>query len=264
MPTAKILIVDDEPGIRYFLQETLTEDGYRVVAAESGEAALERIAVEEFDLALVDLKMKRVGGLEVLAALRRRSPDTTTIVLTAHASLETAIEALRQGAHDYLFKPCGTDELRQSVRTGLLKRQRETRQRETLARLEHNLTSSLEEIRASVSSGPDTPTPAHSAPHSRLNVDETRQVITLDGHALDLSRTEFDLLVYLARHAPRVVAPQELVRQVQGYECEAWEAREILRSHISNLRAKIRAATGRTDVVRTVRGKGYAIDEEAG
>ncbi|MEE8392054.1 MAG: response regulator [Anaerolineae bacterium] len=120
-----ILVVDDEPGIRFFLEEIFTRDGYQVVAVDSGEAALERIAAQEFDLALIDLQMKGIGGIDVLTALHDQSPDTTAIVLTAHGSMETAVEALRQGAHDYLFKPCKADDLRESVRAGLLKRQRE-------------------------------------------------------------------------------------------------------------------------------------------
>jgi signal transduction histidine kinase len=122
---ATILVVDDESGIRFFLEEIFTRDGYQVVTVDSGEAALERIAAQEFDLALIDLKMKGIGGIDVLTALRRQSPDTAAIILTAHGSMETAVEALRYGAHDYLFKPCEADELRESVRTGLLKRQQE-------------------------------------------------------------------------------------------------------------------------------------------
>ena len=125
----RILIVDDEAAVRFFLEEALTRDGHQVVAVDSGEAALALIADQEYDLALLDLMMDEVGGMEVLTALSRRWPDTVVIVLTAHASLETAVEALRQGAHDYLFKPCETVELRESVRTGLLKRQQEQGQR---------------------------------------------------------------------------------------------------------------------------------------
>ena len=121
----RILIVDDEPGLRSTLAEALTHDGYRVVNASSGETALDCITAQEFDLALVDLRMEGIGGIEVLSALRERSPGTIAIVLTAHGSMDTAVEALRQGAHDYLFKPCKLDEIQESVRAGLLKRQRE-------------------------------------------------------------------------------------------------------------------------------------------
>lgn len=120
---AKILVVDDDAGVRFFLKELLTSEGYDVVTVESGEAALERIAVQEFELALIDLRMKGIGGIEVLTALRERSPNTIAIILTAHGSMETAIEALRQGAHDYLLKPCTAGQLRKSVRTGLLRRE---------------------------------------------------------------------------------------------------------------------------------------------
>jgi len=102
---AHILVVDDEAGVRFFLEQLLERDGHQVVAVESGEAALECIAAQEFDLVLVDLRLQGIGGMDVLAAVRDTAPDTPVIVLTAHASLESAMEALRQGAHDYLFKP---------------------------------------------------------------------------------------------------------------------------------------------------------------
>ena len=121
MTIARILAVDDEPSVRYFVKETLSTVGYQVVVVGSGEAALDLIAAQEqrFDLALLDLKMNGVGGLQVLAALRQQSPDTAAIILTGHGSMETVIEALRQGAHDYLLKPCDPQELRESVASGL-------------------------------------------------------------------------------------------------------------------------------------------------
>jgi FixJ family two-component response regulator len=82
--------------------------------------------------------------------MRQRSLDTAVIVLTAHGSLETAVDALRRGAHDYLLKPCDTADLRESVRTALLKRQREQRQQDLLRQVEQSLNASLEEIRAAV------------------------------------------------------------------------------------------------------------------
>ncbi len=270
LPKAKILIVDDEANIRASLEEMLARDGHQVIAVESGEAALELIsrATQEFDLALIDLKMKGVGGIEVLTALRQQLPDTVAIVLTAHASLETAVEALRQGAHDYLFKPCKPAELRESIRKGLLSRQ-QTQQSGLLHQLEQ-MADSLEHIRATIAEQPDKPSLPISKPAERhrrflqrggLIVDLLRHVITLDGHLLDLSPTEFDVLVHLIQEAPRVVSPQELVREVQGYESEQWEASEIVRQHIYRIRQKIKEATGRTDVVRTVRGVGYTMAE---
>lgn len=255
----KTLVVDDHEGTRFFLEEMLVRDGHQVVAVESGEAALELIAVQEFDLALIDLRLTGIGGMEVLAALRQQSPDTAVIVLTAHGSLATAVEALRQGAHDYLFKPVNVVELRESVRTGLLKRQGKLQQRELLTQLKRYLAGGLGGVAA------PTERPAEDQTRflkwGRLIVDLMRHVISLDGHILELSPTEFALLTYLASEAPRIIPPQELVRAAQGYECEPWEASQTLRYHIHRIRNKIRQATGHANIIRTVRGVGYTIGE---
>lgn len=281
---AKILVVDDEESIRFFLEETLTRDGHHVVAVASGEAALERIAAEEFDLALIDLMMPGMGGMKVLAALRKRSPDTTAIMLTGHGSLETAVESLRQGAHDYLFKPANIVELRESVRTGLIKRWQKLRQRDLLAKLTVHLSDILGQdgamgqpqgtipIHPALEDEGKTRTPlptsadlaedqARFLNRSGLIVDLMRHVTTLDGQVLELSPTEFALVAYLASEAPRVVSPQELVHAVQGYECEPWEASEMLRYHIHRIRQKAKQAAKR-DIICTVRGIGYTISDQ--
>ncbi len=260
MTGSHILVVDDEPAIRFFLQEMLERDGHKVVTADSGEKALEYIAAWEFDLALIDLKMEGVSGLDVLAALRRISPDTVVIVLTGHASLETAVEVLRHGAHDYLFKPCKSVELRESVQRGLLKREQALQQRQ--------LALQLEQAQREMVVPPARPSASETAGvqarflrHGGLIVDLLRHVITLDGVLLELSPTEFDILAYMIDKAPRVLSPQELVREVQGYESNSIEASELIRYHIYRLRKKIKQATRRSDVIRTVRGVGYAIAE---
>ena len=281
MPTAAhILVVDDEAGVRFFLKELLERDGHQVVAVESGEAALECIAAQEFDLVLVDLRLQGIGGMDVLAAVRDTAPDTPVIVLTAHASLESAMEALRQGAHDYLFKPSQVVEVRESVRTALLKRQAALQQRRLLAQLTQHLTGAPEKPTLDAAAPPPeqhSASPlsvsgslAHVADlagnqarfsqQGGLIVDMMRHVITLDGHILELSPTEFALLAYLCSETPRVIPAQELVHAVQGYECEPWEARETLRYHVHRIRQKVRQATTRADIVRTVRGVGYTLD----
>jgi DNA-binding response OmpR family regulator len=265
---AKILIVDDEEAIRFSLEELLARDGYELVAVESGERALATVADRQFDLALLDLRLPGISGLEVLTALREQALDMAVIVLTAHGSMETAIKALRQGAHDYLLKPCDAPSLRESVRTALLKREREQRQQALLHQVEQSLTASLEEIRAAVvkpllarepARAQETRQVPGSLQQGGLVVDLAQHIITLDGHRLELSPTEFDLLAYLAEKAPNVVSAQELVWQVQGYECDRFEAGEIVRHHIHRIRQKARTCAGRTDFIRTVRGVGYAL-----
>ena len=266
---AKILVVEDEANIRSLLEDMLTRDGYHVETVESGEVALKRISLQIFDLALIDLKLPGIDGIELMARLRQQLPEIVVIVLTAHASLETAVEALRQGAHDYLFKPCKTAELLESVGKGLLKRQSEVRKRDLLSQLD-TLTSSLEDIRATMTSEHDAPPAEMAQPvaaqrrflqSGELVIDLLHHVVTLDSCPLEVTATEFDLLVYMLNQAPRVVPPQELIREVQGYASEQWEASDTVRSHIYHIRQKIKEATGRTDIIRTVRGVGYTIGE---
>jgi len=266
---ATILVVDDEAEICRSLQEVLAQDGHDVVGVESGEAALVQIDTRDFDLALLDLRLTSMSGMEVLAYLRQHSPETAVIILTAHGSLETAVEALRHGAHDYLFKPCKTIDLRDSVRRGLLKRQNEKQRRDLLSQLESSLLQGLQGLRATIepqpAGSPPSATPAAQAGPSQhlhrggLNVDIARHTVTLNGHPLELSPTEFDLLAYLARQAPRVISSQELIRQVQGYDSEPDEAREIVRYHVYRIRQKAQAAAEVGDLIRTVRGIGYTI-----
>ena len=149
-PDANILVVDDEANIRFFLEEMLTHDGYRVVTASDGEAALKYASQEEFDLVLVDIQMPKVNGMEVLIRLRETRPNTVVIILTAHATLETAIEALRQGAHDYQLKPCTADDLRSSVKSGLLKRSAMLRQR-TKLKVVSDVTHDIRNLVANIS-----------------------------------------------------------------------------------------------------------------
>lgn len=247
--SSTILVVDDEEGIRYFLERFLTREGFQVVTASCGEAALERLASTEFDVVLLDLKMKGIGGLEVLADLRQRWPATSVIILTAHASLESAVEALRRGAHDYLFKPCRTLDLRESIRSGLIKRGE-------LLQLRQLASNS---IIPKPLAGSSEPAPADRfLQHSGLIVDPIRHIVTLDGVLLELSPTEFDLLAYLVSEVPRVVPPQELIREVQGYTSDAAEAAEIIRSHMYHIRRKMQATVGHS-VILTVRGVGYTL-----
>lgn len=242
-----ILVVDDELAVRYFLRRVLERDGHTVSEAASGEDALKLAATQPFDLALIDLKLKDIGGLQVMAELRRFQPNIPVIVLTAHASLETAVEALRQGAHDYLFKPCTTVDLRASVRAGLIKRQ-------------HAPVRNADMPQANAPATFVAPKSERFFQCGGLIVDPLRHVITLDGKLLELSPTEFSLLAYLVGEAPRVVSPEELVREVQGYISEGWEARETVRSHIYHIRNKTRTVTHR-EVIRTMRGVGYTVAE---
>ncbi|MCB0211109.1 MAG: response regulator transcription factor [Anaerolineae bacterium] len=273
------MIIDDELSIRLTLAEILKNDGYEVMIAENGQVALDMISHHVFDLALIDINLGDMKGTEVLSAMREKSLDTVAIILTAHASLKTAVDALRDGAYDYLFKPCQVDELREVIKKGLLKRQHSLRQQKLLYQLEQNLSSTLNDIRFAVSGGQELASSGMlDAPQEKffsiqkmndsknifqkggLIVDFDRHSITVAGHSLELSPTEFGILACLVTESPRAVSPQELVSAVQGYEIEPFEASDLIRSHIYHIRRKIKQTTGQTNIIRTVRNTGYQIE----
>ncbi len=268
MITSNILVVDDEFGIRFFLEELLTIDGHTVTAVDSGEKALLEIEKTEFDLALLDLQLSGIGGLDVLSILRQRCPDTVVIMLTAHASLETAVEALRQGAHDYLFKPCKTMEIRESIRQGLAKRRDTLQQRLFIEELRQNLdtqtsqtiTDTLRNISSANSQANNNKEDDRFLKRHGLVIDFMRHVMILNGELLELSPTEFALVAYLANESPRVVSSQELLREIHGQNNETEEANEIVRYHIYHIRRKIKVLAPDINLIRTVRGVGYTLD----
>jgi two-component system response regulator PilR (NtrC family) len=119
VPDARILVVDDESSMRDLLAITLRQAGWEVTQADGGEAAVAALEDETFDLVITDLRMRRVDGLDVLRSVKERSPRTMVIVITAYASTETAVEAMKLGAYDYITKPFKLEEIRLTVEKAL-------------------------------------------------------------------------------------------------------------------------------------------------
>jgi len=141
---ARILVVDDEPSVRIVLQRILQKQ-YHVETAGGGEEALQKLAANAYDVILLDLKMKKIEGLDVLKAARQKDPEIIVIILTAYGALESAVAALRLGAFDYIFKPAAPDMLRERVAEGLRQRSRALQQRALLRQIA-SLKETLEAI----------------------------------------------------------------------------------------------------------------------
>lgn len=255
----KILVVDDEEITRLSLAEILSLEGYQVVSAKNGEEALQKLEEEIFDLVLADLVMKEVDGLQVMKAVKKLSPETVVIMLTAYGTLESAIEAMRWGAYDYLIKPCGAQEIVASVESGLAKQWQEKRRQELVTRVE-------EMLRALKAEEDDTQLPAPRGNQLKrarflqfgeIIVDLQKHIATLHGQLLNLTPTEFRLLACLMEKADQTLSCQELVREVQNYDCDEWEARNIIRVHIRRLRQKIESDPANPQYILNVRGIGY-------
>ena len=119
---SQILVVDDEPNLRRVLSAQLSRDGYDVLTAENGEQGLEMLREHHIDLVITDLKMPRVDGMELLRAALDSDSELPVVMITAHATVDTAVEALKTGAFDYLTKPFDQNEVRTIVRKALATR----------------------------------------------------------------------------------------------------------------------------------------------
>jgi DNA-binding response OmpR family regulator len=266
--TARVLVVDDEQSVRVTLREVLSREGYEVLTATSGQEALQVMADMPVDLVMVDLKIEGMDGLTLMGEIKQRWPATVLIVLTGYATLESALKALRYGAHDYFLKPSGPEDIKRSVREGLEKRWREVRRKDLLAQIEagvRELTAEDLSMGAAKEPGalgdaapgqPESPPLLEVGP---LVIDLRKHMATLNGRPLKLTPVEFGTLTHLAREAGRVVTCSTLVKEVQGYDCHEQEARTIMKTHIRHLRQKLESEPSNPEYILNVRGVGYML-----
>jgi two-component system KDP operon response regulator KdpE len=260
---ARILIVDDEAAERITLGEVLRLEGYQVTLAASGEEAL-TLAQQQtapFDIAILDLRLPGIDGLQVLDGLRQISEESVVILITGYGTLETAIHALRKGAYDFLLKPCPVDEVLSAVRRALSELKAGRHRRALVQQLQTTLqqlvkTDSLEGVTLVPPPDDDTLTVGD------VVIDKAKHLVTHQGEPIDLTPTEFKLLECLANRADEVCTPQELVKCAQGYETDAWGARSIVRVHIRRLRRKLEPCPENPRYILNVRGVGYVFASE--
>jgi DNA-binding response OmpR family regulator len=252
-----ILIVDDEQIVRDSLKEILRLEGYEVEAVGSGEEAKITLKNNSFDLMLLDLKMPGIDGLEVLRDATKLAPDIRVILLTAHGSLESAIEALHFGAHDYILKPSSPRVILSSIARGLAKKAEQHRKRMLLDQIDSSLRH-LKDAEGVVYSAPSDQT-SQSLPDGMM-VDLERREIWRGSHTISLTPTEGRLMKVFLDHRGRVLSHTELVFLVQGYETTEWEAPEVLRPLISRLRRKLAEFPLGENWISNVRGTGYVFD----
>lgn len=252
---ARILVVDDERNIRKISKDTLEAQGYQVETAANAEEALRACEHAPFDLALLDLKLPgTMDGLGLLDEMHQRWPQMVIIMLTAYASLDSSIAAMRHGAYDYLVKPASLADIISSVERGVTKKRQEEQRTQVIARLEETLRvlkqdNTWKQVEAAVNDR-FVHTPS-------LTIDRQKRLVVRDGEPLALTATEFDVLDYLVRHSDRVVTSSELIKAIQGYDLIEADARPIIRVHIQHLRQKLEQDPARPRYILNVRGRGY-------
>lgn len=261
---AKILVVDDEPAARVSLAEILRLEGHHVLTAASGEEALRVLAQEApVNLVMLDIRMPGMDGLEVLQAIHAESASTVVVLLTGFGTLDTAIEAMRHGAHDYLLKPCAVPEILKSVRSGLARYKRERQRQRLVDQLKQTflaLTDADDDMEGSGEEPTDT---ARFLMLRNITLDRQNQTASIGDRPLDLTPTEFKILQCLMSTPNQVWSAERLIEQVQGYEADPWGARAIVRVHIRRLRKKLEVDASNPSYILNVRGVGYLFSDEA-
>lgn len=271
-PPPLILVVDDESAIRYSFTKTLQRVGYRVDAAGSGEEARVLLDKATYDVVLTDIRMPGgISGVELLRHIRENTPDTSVILVTGYASLGTAVESLRLGAHDYLVKPASSRDIRESVARGVERAENMRKRRDLLSMIHEGVKQLSSDDEPTIPEAIDIQSfdesverTASATAQEELEIGGVvlypgRYQLSVDGETIDLTPTEFDLLLYLVAHRGRVVPCSELVREVRGYTLEESNAREVIRPHISNMRRKIERINDSVNLIINVRGAGYRL-----
>ena len=219
----RILVVEDDRKVAGFIEQGLKEEGHAVDVAPDGDEATMLAHVYDYDVILLDIVLPRKNGFQIAAELRREGRTTPILMLTSRDATEDVVRGLDAGADDYLAKPFRFDEL--------LARVRALHRRGGAAR--------LDVLR-----------------HGQLTLDRLRHVAAWDGHPLDLTPKEFQLLEYFLLH------PEEVVRRTTLLE-KVWDMHfdpesNVVDVHVGNLRRKLERAAGVT-VIATVRGVGFTL-----
>lgn len=221
MDKKSILIVEDESQISRFLQLELEHEDYVCTICADGREALNIALAADFDLIILDVMLPSLNGIEVLRRLRQ-SKQTPVIILTARDQVVDKVTGLDIGANDYMTKPFAIEEL--------------------LARIRLHTKNSVHSMSNIVC--------------GNLSVNPDARVASYAGHPIDLTKKEFDLLLYLMQHRNVVISRETLLDEVWGFDF--YGSTNVVDVYIRYLRAKI-DNTFKVDVIETVRGSGYVI-----
>lgn len=230
----KILVVDDDPEITKLLEKFLSSEGYEVVLAASGAAALSATSAMEPDLVLLDIVLGNEDGRDVLRELRLIS-DVPTIFLTGRGLEAERIAGLKLGADDYIVKPFSLGEMSARIESVL--------RRSGVNTLQHQI---------------EAPTIVFTD----LQINESTHEVRLRGELLDLTSKEFTLLAFMASSPRQVYSRAQLLEHVWSSSAE-WQNEATVTEHIRRLRAKIEVDPDHPQWIKTIRGVGYRFEPPA-
>ena len=219
----RVLVIEDEQTLAGFIEQSLRAEGYAVTVVNDGPNGEAAALTGDYALVLLDLTLPGKDGLDVLRAIRARMPDLPVIVLTARAAIEQRVEGLDRGANDYVTKPFSLEELLARVRAQL----RAPGQRE----------SSVLDVNG-------------------IRMDLRTRRVERDGHDVQLTAREFEVLAYLMRHPDQVLSREQILNAVWGFDFDP--GTKVLEVYIGYLRKKLANAEA-PDPIETVRNIGYRL-----
>ncbi|MDM7861543.1 response regulator transcription factor [Alteromonas sp. ASW11-36] len=233
---ARVLVVEDDLDIADLIRVNLSELGVTIEHAATGDKGLSLALDIQYDLVLLDVMLPQVSGLDICREVRAKKPEQAIVMLTAKNSEMDRVLGLELGADDYMTKPFSVRELQARVRAQL-------RKVRMLAKIRNSpaIDTAILQI-------------------GSLTIDTNKHIVELDNHALELTATEFELLLYLAKHPNQVFSRSQLLESVWGYHHSGYE--HTVNSHINRLRAKIERDATNPTVVQTVWGVGYKFNPQ--
>jgi DNA-binding response OmpR family regulator len=226
----KVLIVEDDNGIRTTLRLALEDEGYTVAEAESGESAIDSVATEGFDVVLVDLMLPGMSGLDLVRTIRRTN-TVPIVIVTARSDSHDVVAGLEAGADDYVRKPFVVKELEARIRA-LLRRASKQHEQEGSDVSVHRF--------------------------GDLEICPDAGTVNRGGEPVSLTRTEFLLLCHLVENEGLVLSREQLLERVWGYDY--FGDGRLVDAHVRRLRTKIEPDPSNPTLVRTIRGLGYKLE----
>ena len=224
--SVKLLLVDDDPDLLYTLEKYLQQAGYTTVLANNGKSAIETFNTEKPDAALIDVMMPELDGFELIKKIRSMS-TIPIILLTARSDETDKIVGLELGADDYVTKPFSP--------------------REVVARLKAIMRRSnqKQENPSKITIG-------------KITIDKNTRSVNRENSPIELTKTEFDILVTLMESPEQVFTRDQIIDKVLGYTYEGFE--RTIDAHVRNIRKKIEPDANNPDYIKTVFGVGYKIE----
>jgi two-component system response regulator RegX3 len=229
-PKARILVVEDDPAILNGLQDVFVFNGYESTGVEDGGEGLKKALEEEYDLIILDVMLPTLDGFSICKKVRKEKPGQGIIIITAKGAEDDIVAGFKAGADDYISKPFSLRELMVRVEA-------------ILRRAGKNLGDEGVLLRGILFEGKTL-------------------TASYDGHTVELTRREMDIILYLSRHRDRIVSKKELLGEVWNYSDTDIETRTV-DIHILKLRKKITSLIHDTPFIVTIRGEGYRLELEA-